>query len=154
MDYSSIDGERRGLWFNFRCSKSMAFRRERRHLVILSVLAGVVFFGCGLLGGTTKTRYSPPASTSTGSFSASAATQSGSGSIREAEQEQAGGTGMSLAATGTSGETAELKVHLYNKYTKDNPIDLYPWEHLAEPYKPSTMELLGWPEPGENLEYR
>lgn len=155
MESSAVAGERRGLWSNFRCSRSMAFQRERRHLVILSVLAGVVFFGCGLLGGTATSRYSPPASTSTGSFSASPATQAASGSGSEAEQEQLDGTGMSLAAaTGTSGETLELKVHLFNAYTQDNPIDLYPWEHMAEPYKPSTMELLGWPQPGENLEYR
>lgn len=154
MGSSAVAGERRGLWSNFRCSRSMAFQRERRHLVILSVLAGVVFFGCGLLGGTATSRYSAPASSNTGSFSASATTQQVSGSGREAEQEQLEGAGMSLAAMGTTGETPELKVHLFNAYTKDNPIDLYPWEHVAEPYKPSTMELLDWPESGDNLEYR
>lgn len=156
MESSVVAGERRGLWSNLRCSKSLAFQRERRHLVILSVLAGVVFFGCGLLGGTATGRYSPP---NTGSFSASAATEPISGSGTDAEREQLDGTGMSLAAAatatpGTSGETPDLKVHLFNTYTKDNPVDLYPWEHLAEPYKPSTMELLGWPEAGDNLEYR
>lgn len=152
MESSAVAGGRRGLWSNFRCSRSMAFRRERRHLVILSVLAGVVFFGCGMLGATS--RYSPPVSTNTGSFSASEASQPVSGSGRDAGQEQLDGEGMSLAATGTSGEMPELKVHLFNKYTQDNAIELYPWEHSAEPYKPSTMELLDWPEAGENLEYR
>eukprot|EP00752_Nemacystus_decipiens_P016248 g14528.t1 len=150
MNASEVAGERRGLWSNVRCSKSMAFQRERRHLAILSVLAGVVFFGCGLLGGTATSRYSAPSSSNSGSFSASAGTQP----VSEAEQAQLGGAGMSLAATGTTGETPELKVRLFNKYTQDNPIELYPWEHLAEPYKPSTMELLDWPESGENLEYR
>lgn len=62
-----------------------------------------------------------------------------------------------LAATNVadgSGSSDDLKVHLYNFYTKDNPIELYPWEHVAEPYAPTTMELLDWPQTGDNLEYR
>jgi len=154
----SDEGERRGLFSSFRWSRSMAFRNERRHLVILSVLAGVVFFGCGLLGGTSSSRYSAVTPSNTGSFSASAAAQSGSGSEEEG-QGQRDGSDMNLAATvgaagGSSGETAELQVRVYNAYTVNNPIELYPWEHMAEPYKPSTMEVVGWPSSGENLEYR
>lgn len=147
-------GESRGSWPNLHCSRSMAFRNERRHLIILSVLAGIVFFGCGLLGGTAS-RYSPPASPNTGSFSAStpqvdpSVSGLGGEASAEAYQQQ-----MDFAAVVDGGEMAELKVHMFNSYTKDNPIDLYPWEHMAEPYKPSTMELLGWPQSGDNLEYR
>lgn len=43
---------------------------------------------------------------------------------------------------------------MYNAYTKDNDIELYPWEHVAEPYAPTTMEVLDWPQTGDNLEYR
>lgn len=160
MDPSALNesdmGERRNLFSSFRCSRSMAFRNERRHLVILSVLAGVVFFGCGLLGGTAPSRYSTAPPSNTGSFSASTAAQSGSG----LEEQGQDGPDMNLAATigavgeTSSGETTELKVRIYNAYTANNPIELYPWEHMAEPYKPSTMEVVGWPSSGENLEYR
>lgn len=49
---------------------------------------------------------------------------------------------------------SELMVRLFNAYTDKNPIELYPWEHMAEPHKPSTMELLDWPESSDELEYR
>lgn len=159
------EGVRRGLCSNLRCSRSVAFRNERRHLIFLSVLAGVVFFGCGLLG--TTSLYSAPASQDTpGSFSASsaAATQPVAGSQQQQQQQFAAvaaagaeGSSSSGGGDGSSGETQEepeLKVHVFNSYTKGNPLDLYPWEHVSEPYKPSTMEVLDRPPSGDNLEYR
>ncbi|CAB1121103.1 unnamed protein product [Ectocarpus sp. CCAP 1310/34] len=155
-DTEAMREQRLGSWPSLRCGKSMAFRNERRHLVMLSVLAGVVFFGCGLLGGTTSSRYIAPSSPSRGSFSASSTPveQSGldGGAMAAGEQQQA----KLAAEVDSSGETTttELKVRMFNTYTLQNPITLYPWEHMAEPYKPSTMELLGWPVSGEHLEYR
>ncbi|CBJ26075.1 tyrosinase-like protein 2 [Ectocarpus siliculosus] len=91
-----------------------------------------------------------------GSFSASSTPveQSGmdGGAMAAGEQQQA-----NLAAeVDSSGETTttELQVRMFNTYTLQNPITLYPWEHMAEPLKPSTMELLDWPVSGEHLEYR
>lgn len=166
------EGERRGLWSNLRCSRSVAFRNERRHLIFLSVLAGVVFFGCGVLGATS--RYSAPKASldtaTTGSGGASSAATGGQqvpGSQQQQQHQQnqqqrlatvAGAAGLGSSTSSSGGGDADssddLKVHVYNAYTAGNPLDLYPWEHMAEPYKPSTMEVLGWPQSGDNLEYR
>lgn len=149
---SAAAGEGRSLW-NVRWSRSGAFRKERRHLVVLSVLAGLVFFGAGLLGGTTRTTASQQA-TSAGSFSAAAQVDSvPPGTVGQLNPAASTGLAATNVADG-SGSSDDLKVHLYNFYTKDNPIELYPWEHVAEPYAPTTMELLDWPQTGDNLEYR
>lgn len=134
-------------WWNVRWSRSGAFHNERRHLVILSVLAGLVFFGAGKLGATTRTS-APQQAASVGSFSASAQTDA-------VPARAAGQTGLAATITPDVGyPTKDLKVHLYNSYTKDNDIELYPWEHVAEPYAPTTMEMLDWPASNDNLEYR
>lgn len=134
-------------WWNVRWSRSGAFHNERRHLVILSVLAGLVFFGAGKLGGSTGTS-APQQATGAGSFSASA-------QANAAPAGAAGQTGLAATIAADVGYPSEdLKVRMYNAYTKDNPIELYPWEHVAEPYAPTTMEMLDWPESNDNLEYR
>ncbi|CAN0103275.1 unnamed protein product, partial [Pylaiella littoralis] len=153
--------ERRGLWSNLRCSRSAAFRNERRQLIFLSVLAGAVFFGCGVLG--TKSRYSAPtasldtAARSMGASSTASATNTMLGSQKQSQQRLAAvaaASGLDGSSSSAGGLSEDLKVHVYNAYTVNNPIDLYPWEHVAEPYKPATMELLDWPQAGEKLEYR
>lgn len=150
---SAATGEGRN-WWNVRWSRSGAFRNERRHLVVLSVLAGLVFFGAGLLGGTTRAT-APQQATSAGSFSAAAQEDSvPPGSVGQLNPVAS----TDLAATNVVDDQSEpskdLKVHLFNTYTKDNDIELYPWEHIAEPYTPTTMEVLDWPQSGDNLEYR
>lgn len=139
-------------WWNVRWSRSGAFRKERKHLVILSVLAGLVFFGAGLLGGTSRAT-APEQPTSAGSFSATSKVDS----VPPGQRNPAVETGLA-AATNVAADGGEpsgdLKVHLYNFYTKDNDIELYPWEHVAEPYTPTTMEVLDWPATSDNLEYR
>lgn len=135
-----------------RWSRSGAFRSERRHLVFLSVLGGLVFFGAGLLGGTASaSRISSPQTPSTETLSS----VSKVGTVPSAEAGVVKSTSLATSAVLSSeASNKELKVRMYNSYTEYNPIELYPWEHMAEPYKPTTMELLDWPEAGERVEYR
>lgn len=153
MDSTDAGGRRR--WWDVRLSRNGAFHKERRHLMFLSVLGGLVFFGAGMLGGTTRLSSSSKQEPQQASHSLSAVPQGGSPSSRQAQEgsNAAASTGM-LAAIPNGDAPSELKVHLYNSYSQNNPIDLYPWQFLAEPFKPTTMELLDWPASGEQLEYR
>lgn len=147
-------GDRRK-WWDVRWSRSGAFRNERRHLVILSVLGGLVFFGAGLLGGTATTRNAAPHSPDTESFSAtSQAGALSSGAAKGLNPVASTDLAAANIAASSDQQAPELRVHLYNWYTQSNEIELYPWEHLAEPHKPTTMDLLDWPESDEHVEYR
>lgn len=136
---STTFGERRRWWDNTRLE---GVNSERRHLAILSVLGGLVFFGAGCWGATT--------------VSGRAITPQSANAAYSVEQSTPGSkVGVNLAATGvSSAEDGDLKVRLYNSYTENNPVQLYPWEHLAEPYKPTVMEVLDWPASGDDVEYR
>lgn len=111
-----------------------------------------MFFGAGLLGGGAATsRASAPQASTAGSFSATPVSEK-AGAVTPAVA-----SGDVVAPTDgapSDDRPTELKVRMYNRYTKDNGIELYPWEHMAEPHKPTTMELLDWPQADENLEYR
>lgn len=136
-------------WWEVRWSSSGAFRNERRQLIILSLLGGLVFFGAGLLSGVISTN---AAASKTGSFSVPS--KSGPMSLEATGAQSSRMDTVGAASSGASEHSTELKVRLYNHYTENNKIELYPWEHVAEPYKPSVMELLDWPQADENLDYR
>lgn len=146
---NSGEGSERRNWWDVRWSRSGAFRNERRHLIILSVLGGLVFFGAGLLSGINSTN---AAASRAGSFSSTS--KPGSLSLEVSATESTRLDAVNTVPTEASEQPKELKVRMYNFYTKNNEIELYPWEHLAEPHKPSTMELLDWPASDESLEYR
>ncbi|CAM9254244.1 unnamed protein product [Phaeothamnion confervicola] len=58
------------------------------------------------------------------------------------------------ATNETPGDVSvEPTLLVYNSYTKDAPVQEYGWEHLAEPYRPTTMQLMGWPAAGPELDY-
>lgn len=147
---TGAQGGSRRSWWQVRWSGGTGVHNERRHLAILSVLGGVVFFGAGLLGSTASTRSAAaPQSANTGSFSATSDVASNAQSASGAKIVNTAST-TSLAGM----KDGSLTVHMYNAYTKNNPTELYPWEHNAEPHKPSTMELLDWPSSDVNIEYR
>lgn len=105
-----------------------AVRTERRQLAILSVLGALVFLGAW--GVTTSVPQR----------------------IQQHQQDLLSSSrDANLAA---SDLPSELKVRVFNAYTDKNPIELYPWEYMAEPHKPTTMELLDWPVSSDELDYR
>lgn len=129
-------------------------RTERRQLAVLGVLAGLVFFGSATWGAASVARNSK-------------ARQHVEGQLQpqnqEFQEEDIAVTSSLNAALdinmaadlATSDEGEELfKIHVYNSYTKDDPIQLYKWEYMAEPHKPTRMELLNWPEASDQLDYR
>ena len=146
----SRGGSERRKWWDVRWSRSEAFRNERRQFVILSVLGGLVFFGAGLFSGVISTN---AAASRAGSLS-STSTKSASIPMEKGAVESARLDALDVVTTEASEKPKELKVHMYNSYTENNSIELYPWEHMAEPHKPSTMELLDWPASDDTLEYR
>lgn len=36
----------------------------------------------------------------------------------------------------------DTRVEVYNHYTKHAPIQMYPWEHVAEPFRNTSMEVV------------
>lgn len=131
-------GQRQGWWNTARRGVDGVLT-ERRQLVILSVLGGLVFFGASSISNrTTAPRVQQVDATGS------------SETAGEATGFRGGASMLALSADSPN----PLKVRLYNAYTMDNPIELYPWEHLAEPHKPSTMEMLDWPAASDELEYR
>lgn len=129
-------------------------RTERRQLAVLGVLAGLVLFGSATWGAASVARNSK-------------ARQHVEGQLQPQNQELQeedmvvtsslnAAVDMNLAAAAaTSNEEEELfKIHVYNSYTKDDPIQLYHWEYMAEPHKPTRMELLNWPAASDELDYR
>lgn len=47
-----------------------------------------------------------------------------------------------------------LRVSVYNSYTRSKPIQIYPWEHLAEPVRPMTLEVAMSSDLGEGVQFR
>jgi hypothetical protein len=43
-------------------------------------------------------------------------------------------------ASTTTGDNADDVVLVYNEYTKYNPVQYYPWTHMAEPERPTYLE--------------
>lgn len=69
-----------------------------------------------------------------------------------AHQNQAGKPYQSLRYQAEA--DTRIRVQVFNEYTRDAPIQLYPWEHLAEPYRLTVLESSGWPYLGEHVQYR
>lgn len=66
-----------------------------------------------------------------------------------------GGTLPILAAASESAVSpTNIKIRVYNTYTKDHPIQHYPWEHVAEPYRDTMLEIQSWPGWEDNVDYR
>lgn len=62
---------------------------------------------------------------------------------------------MSLATSRGDRAAPAIGVKVYNEYTRGHPIQLYPWEHMAEPHRPTTLKINNAPEVlGEDVEYR
>lgn len=140
METTPLDssGRTRREWWDGGWQEVEGVRRERRHLVLLSMLGGIVFFGAGCWGASAVTSRRPRSLQS-------------SHVLYSPKSSDISKTGVELAQ---DVQDLDLKVRSYNAYTKDHPIELYPWEHLAEPYKPNVLELLDWPASGDDIEYR
>lgn len=124
-------------WRDSKWQGNDGVKSERRHLALLSVLGGLVFFGAGCWGASSVTnRNTQSLNAPYGGYT------QGPGDVPSPS--------INLADVAS----LELKVRSYNSYTKDKAVTLYPWEHLAEPHKPNVLELLNWPASGDELDYR
>lgn len=47
----------------------------------------------------------------------------------------------SVYSMATTTDSDAMTVLAYNSYTKDNPLYGYPWSHMAEPYRTTTLEV-------------
>ena len=41
-------------------------------------------------------------------------------------------------------EDKSVFVRVHNSYSSEGRIDLYPWEHVAEPYRKTTLQMVSW----------
>lgn len=66
------------------------------------------------------------------------------------EQSGASTSSTSLGRTGL----VDVRLRVFNSYTKDNPIEKYPFEYIAEPYRSTILEIESWTGLDDNVEYR
>lgn len=47
-----------------------------------------------------------------------------------------------------------IGVRVSNDYTTHTAIQLYPWEHMTEPYRPTKFKVKSWPDMPDEVQFR